>query len=167
MEQSWTIRACKLPRHDFRFGFACGRDQSTGRGEISFQHPAIDLRRPAQWRRIFFSGRQGADFPERTRSRGIRFTKFTCSISSRARATASLRALAKRPALSSGPASTKCYSPRLTIDPDANAKQKAELDFRASGKQRRYSWDYDEQMDICSARRDGSRSAPAHRRARL
>ena len=42
------------------------------------------------------------------------------------------------------------------LDPDAKAKQQAELDFRASGKQRRYSWDYDEQMDIFSARRDGS-----------
>jgi Tol biopolymer transport system component len=42
------------------------------------------------------------------------------------------------------------------LDPDAVAKQKAELEFRASGKQRRYSWDYDEAMDIFSARRDGS-----------
>ena len=36
------------------------------------------------------------------------------------------------------------------------AKQKAELEFRASGKERRYSWDYDEHMDIFMARRDGS-----------
>ncbi len=28
-------------------------------------------------------------------------------------------------------------------DPQAQAKQKEELDFRASGKERRYSWDYD------------------------
>jgi Tol biopolymer transport system component len=42
------------------------------------------------------------------------------------------------------------------LDPNARAKQKAELDFRASGKERRYSWDYDEQMDIFTARRDGS-----------
>lgn len=42
------------------------------------------------------------------------------------------------------------------LDPAATAKQKAELDFRASGKQRRYSWDYDEHMDIFSAKRDGS-----------
>ena len=42
------------------------------------------------------------------------------------------------------------------LDPEAAAKQKAELDFRASGKERRYSWDYDEQMDIFLARRDGS-----------
>src|SRR5262245_29194872 len=42
------------------------------------------------------------------------------------------------------------------LDPEAKAKQKAELDFRASGKERRYSWDYDEQMDIFSAKRDGS-----------
>jgi Tol biopolymer transport system component/Zn-dependent M28 family amino/carboxypeptidase len=42
------------------------------------------------------------------------------------------------------------------LDPKAREKQKAELDFRASGKERRYSWDYDETMDIFSARRDGS-----------
>jgi Tol biopolymer transport system component len=42
------------------------------------------------------------------------------------------------------------------LDPSARAKQKAELNFRASGKERRYSWDYDEQMDIFVARRDGS-----------
>ena len=40
-------------------------------------------------------------------------------------------------------------------DPEALQKQKAELEFRASGKTRRYSWDYDEKIDICSATRDG------------
>ena len=38
----------------------------------------------------------------------------------------------------------------------AEAKQEEELNFRASGKERRYSWDYDEAMDIFSANRDGS-----------
>jgi len=42
------------------------------------------------------------------------------------------------------------------LDPEAKAKQKAELEFRASGKERRYSWDYDEQFDIFAARRDGT-----------
>lgn len=42
------------------------------------------------------------------------------------------------------------------LDVDAKAKQKAELDFRASGKQRRYAWDYDESIDIFVAKRDGS-----------
>ncbi|MEY2490572.1 MAG: hypothetical protein QOC70_2514 [Verrucomicrobiota bacterium] len=42
------------------------------------------------------------------------------------------------------------------LDPKAREKQKAELDFRTSGKERRYSWDYDEAMDIFAARRDGS-----------
>ncbi len=42
------------------------------------------------------------------------------------------------------------------FDPGARAKQKTELDFRAAGKERRYSWDYDEQMDIFAAHRDGS-----------
>src|SRR5215510_10783144 len=42
------------------------------------------------------------------------------------------------------------------LDPEAKTKQKTELEFRASGKERRYSWDYDDQMDIFAARRDGS-----------
>lgn len=41
------------------------------------------------------------------------------------------------------------------LDPKVEAGQKAELDFRASGKKRRYSWDYDSYMDIFSASRDG------------
>ncbi len=41
-------------------------------------------------------------------------------------------------------------------DPEALNKQKEELEFRASGKERRYSWDYDATMDIFSSRRDGS-----------
>lgn len=41
-------------------------------------------------------------------------------------------------------------------DPDAKKKQEEELAFIASGKTRRYSWDYDSQMDIFSAKRDGS-----------
>jgi len=41
-------------------------------------------------------------------------------------------------------------------DPDALAKQKAELEFRASGKMRRYSWDYDATMDIFSCNQDGT-----------
>ena len=41
-------------------------------------------------------------------------------------------------------------------DLSAKAKQKAELDFRSTGKQRRYSWDYDETMDIFTSNTDGS-----------
>ncbi len=41
-------------------------------------------------------------------------------------------------------------------DPESAAKQKAELDFRASGQQRRYSWDYDAAMDIWSCNQDGT-----------
>ena len=41
-------------------------------------------------------------------------------------------------------------------DPQAVAKQKAELEFRASGKQRRYSWDYDDTFEIYSAKQDGT-----------
>jgi Tol biopolymer transport system component len=41
-------------------------------------------------------------------------------------------------------------------DDEAAAKQKAEMDFRASGKTRRYSWDYDDKFDIYSAKEDGT-----------
>lgn len=42
------------------------------------------------------------------------------------------------------------------LDPEAAAKQKAELEFRASGKERRYSWDYDAAMDIFTSNLDGT-----------
>ena len=41
-------------------------------------------------------------------------------------------------------------------DPNAKKKQEDELAFIASGKTRRYSWDYDSEMDIYLANRDGS-----------
>ncbi len=43
------------------------------------------------------------------------------------------------------------------LDPQAVEKQKAELDFRASGKQRRYSWDYDPAMELFTANLDGTK----------
>jgi Tol biopolymer transport system component len=68
--------------------------------------------------------------------------------------------------VSTGPGKTTCAFFRpgrdevifasTHLDPEAVGKQKAELEFRASGRQRRYSWDYDQHMDIFSARRDGS-----------
>jgi Tol biopolymer transport system component len=41
------------------------------------------------------------------------------------------------------------------LDPQAMEKQRRELEFHASGKQRRYSWDYDESMDIFATEVDG------------
>ena len=41
-------------------------------------------------------------------------------------------------------------------DPETAAKQKAEIELRASGKQRRYSWDYDATMEIYSCNQDGT-----------
>lgn len=38
------------------------------------------------------------------------------------------------------------------FDPDAEAKMRAELDFRASGQTRRYAWDYDPSFDIVETR---------------
>ena len=40
------------------------------------------------------------------------------------------------------------------LDPETERYQREELEFRASGKQRRYSWDYDPSMDIWVAHGD-------------
>ncbi|HHT9139123.1 MAG TPA: TolB family protein, partial [Candidatus Wunengus sp. YC60] len=42
-------------------------------------------------------------------------------------------------------------------DPEAKKKQQAEFEFRATGKERRFTWDYDEHYDIFSTQRDGSK----------
>ena len=42
------------------------------------------------------------------------------------------------------------------LDPEARAKQEAEYEFRAAGRERRYSWDYDPHMDIFAAAPDGA-----------
>ena len=41
------------------------------------------------------------------------------------------------------------------LDPKAKEKQRTEFEFRASGKLRRYAWDYDDSMDIFAAPLDG------------
>ena len=43
------------------------------------------------------------------------------------------------------------------LDPGAKAKQQAEIEYRVTGKERRFTWDYDEHYDIFSAQRDGSK----------
>ena len=54
------------------------------------------------------------------------------------------------------PATARLLFASTHHDPEALTKQKAELEFRASGKTRRYAWDYDEAMDIFGASRDGT-----------
>ena len=46
------------------------------------------------------------------------------------------------------PSGEKILFASTHLDPDARAKQKEELELRASGKERRYAWDYDEQFDL-------------------
>lgn len=53
------------------------------------------------------------------------------------------------------PGSDEVLFASTQLDPAARQKQQDELAQRASGKPRRYSWDYDDQMDIFSAHRDG------------
>ena len=42
------------------------------------------------------------------------------------------------------------------LDPEAEARQREEIEFRASGEERRYDWDYDEHMDVFAGDRDGA-----------
>ena len=65
-------------------------------------------------------------------------------------------ASARRPARSFESGTNRVLFASTHLDPQASTKQKAELDFRASGKQRRYSWDYDPEMDIFSSNQDGT-----------
>jgi Tol biopolymer transport system component len=53
------------------------------------------------------------------------------------------------------PAGDRVLFASTHADPKARAKQKDELEFRASGKERRYSWDYDENYDLYAASSDG------------
>ncbi len=46
------------------------------------------------------------------------------------------------------PGGKKAMYASTELDPDAEAKMKAELDFRASGQSRRYSWDYDPSYEL-------------------
>jgi Tol biopolymer transport system component len=46
------------------------------------------------------------------------------------------------------PDGTRVLYASTQYDPDARKKQQDELDFRASGQQRRYSWDYDNSYDL-------------------
>ena len=51
------------------------------------------------------------------------------------------------------------------LDPKSKQYQDEELAFRASGKERRYSWDYDPEMDIFAySEKTGAHEAPDHRK---
>jgi Tol biopolymer transport system component len=51
-------------------------------------------------------------------------------------------------------------------DPEARAKQQAELELRASGGTRRYSWDYDEHYELYALQREGVERGALHRLTR-
>ncbi|MBI3829536.1 MAG: M28 family peptidase [Planctomycetes bacterium] len=62
------------------------------------------------------------------------------------------------------PDGTKVLFSSTHLDPEAQNKQKAELEERAKGTAKRYSWDYDENYDlfvVCLDGKDPQRLAPA------
>jgi len=54
------------------------------------------------------------------------------------------------------PATDEVLFASTHLDRKAAEKQKTEIEFRASGQKHRYAWDYDEQFDVFTCRRDGN-----------
>ena len=93
-------------------------------------------------------GRQSASSSRASASRATRSIRSTCSIWPPATPSASRPASARPPARSSVPAADEIEFASTHADPKSKQLQDDELAFRASGKERRYSWDYDPEMDI-------------------
>jgi len=55
------------------------------------------------------------------------------------------------------PSDEKILFSSTHADPEAKKKQEEELELRASGEERRYSWDFDPQFDLYEASVDGTR----------
>ena len=77
--------------------------------------------------------------------------KFTLSISRLAIATGFLLELVRQHAPFFDRVQMRFCLPQPTWMRKRRPSEEAELEFRASGKECRYSWDYDENMDIFSA----------------
>ena len=100
-------------------------------------------------------------------SRAIRSTRSTCSTWPPATPSASRPASARRPARSSDPDTDEILFASTHHDPKSKQLQDEELAFRASGKERRYSWDYDPEMEHLRLQREDRRAEAADQRARL
>ncbi len=82
------------------------------------------------------------------REPATRSTKSTSSISRQAIRTRISPGIGKTTCAFFRPGTDEILFSSTHHDPKSKTLQQDELDFRASGKERRYSWDYDPEMDI-------------------
>ena len=83
-------------------------------------------------------------------SRAIPSIRSTCSIWRAATPSASRPGIGKTTCAFFRPGTDEIEFASTHADPKSKQYQDDELAFRASGKERRYSWDYDPEMDIYS-----------------
>ena len=146
----------------------CAGTGATGtRARFSVADPPADGRGAARRRRLLVARRQAARLPERARAGQSVLPDLRARPRAPATSRASRPASARRRARSSGPAATRFCSRRRTTIPKSKQLQDEELAFRASGKERRYSWDYDPEMEIYAVREKTARDEAPDHRARL
>ena len=110
--------------------------------------PPAHGRRTARRRGLLVARRQAPGASRASASRAIPSTRSTRWTSRPATPRASPRASARRRARSSAPARDEILFASTHHDPKSKQYQDEELAFRASGKERRYAWDYDPEMEI-------------------
>ena len=116
--------------------------------------------------KVIFRQMANSSFFKASANRGIRSIRFTRSILTPATRNGSRPGSAKRPALFPTRTDRVIFA-STHDDPNAAKKQKAEQDFRASGKQRRYSWDYDDSFRNLFREPRGQRLEESHPFPRL
>ena len=128
---------------------AAGRADLPG-ARLPDARPAADRRRQARRRGLLVAGRQAPRVSERARAGQSVLSDLRARPRRAATPSASRPASARPPARSSGPGTDEIEFASTHADPKSKQYQDDELAFRASGKERRYSWDYDPEMDIYS-----------------
>ena len=110
--------------------------------------PTADRRGQARGRRLLVARRQAARLPERARAGQPLLPDLRRSIWRPATRSASRPGIGKTTCAFFRPGTDEIEFASTHADPKSKQYQDEELAFRASGKERRYSWDYDPEMDI-------------------
>ncbi len=133
---------------------------------LSVARPAVDRRRPARGRRVFFARRKADGIPERERTGQPVLSDLRARPHDGRHEADLSREGEDHLRLLPGP-HRQCA---LRVDPPRSGVeklQKAELEFRAAGKERRYAWDYDAEMELYLYRAILGSARASHRGARI
>ena len=131
---------------------ACGA-RARGRGRqpgarLPEPRPAADRRRQARRRGLLVARRQAAGLPERARRRPIPFYQIYVLDFATGETKRISPGMGKTTCAFFRPGTDQILFASTHHDPKSKQYQDDELAFRASGKERRYAWDYDPEMEI-------------------